>query len=475
MRTKIIATIGPASSDENMLQKMAAAGMSICRLNFSHGNHKDFTKVINKIRKINSSESGMLSVLADLQGPKIRIGDIERGELILKPGDKFILTPDISVADGKTKIYISYPRFAADVKKHELIMIDDGKIRVEAGKTSGKKEVEVTVVNGGVLRPKKGVNLPDTKVSMPGITDKDLSDLAYILKQNISWVALSFVRSASDVKALKEKVSGARKSNRLKVIAKIEKPEALTDIDNIIDEADGIMIARGDLGVEVPLEKLPLIQKDIIGKCLSLAKPVVVATQMMESMIVQPGPTRAEVNDVANSVLDGADALMLSAETSVGAYPLEAVSTMKKIISYTETNADGIYNKFYPAGNRAHSRYISDTLISSACYLARPSGAAAIIGMTHTGYTAFRLASHRPDVPVFIFTGNHALLRILNLVWGVSAFYYDKYISTDHTIAELKQKLLKAGLLKRGDLVVNIASMPVDDYGKTNMLKLSEV
>jgi pyruvate kinase len=475
MRTKIIATVGPSSENPEILNAMAEAGMDICRLNFSHGKHSDFSRIINNILNVVPHAPRQLAILADLQGPKIRVGDVAGGGVELKSGDSFVLTSDRSAADGLRSFYISYPRFASDVQKGETILIDDGKMSAVVESIAGKNKVTLSVKHGGILKPNKGVNLPNTNVSLPSLTEKDLLDLEFILKKQISWVALSFVRSAADVKSLKKKVAAARKSNRLKVMAKIEKPEAMEDINNIIDEADGIMIARGDLGVEMPLEQLPLIQKDIIRKCLALSKPVVVATQMMESMITQASPTRAEVNDIANSVLDGADALMLSAETSVGAFPVVAVRTMQRIALHIENNSESLYNHLYETGDPNHPRYISDTVISSACHLAERSGAKAIIGMTHTGYTAFRLASHRPRCPVYIFTGNHSLLKILSLVWGVNAFYYDKYLSTDHTIADLKQRLLKMKLLKRGDLVVNIASIPVDDFGKTNMLKLSEV
>ncbi|MBN4062435.1 pyruvate kinase, partial [Bacteroidales bacterium AH-315-I05] len=369
------------------------------------------------------------------------------------------------------KIHISYTRFAMDVKAGNKILIDDGKIALKAIKTNNKDEVKAKILHGGTLSSKKGVNLPNTQISLPSLTENDKRDLKFALKNDVSWVALSFVRSAKDIIELKRII--AKQGGNTKVIAKIEKPEALNDIDSIISEADGVMVARGDLGVETPMQDVPIVQKEIVKKCLDNAKPVIIATQMMESMIDSITPTRAEVNDVANAVMDGADAVMLSGETSVGKFPVQVIKAMHKIILKAETY-EGIYHREHILDFKK-DRFISDAVCDNACNLGKRVGAAGIVTMTFSGYTAFRISSYRPKAGIFIFTANRKILNMLNLIWGVTGIYYDKFVSTDHTIADIKFILRKMGYLNENDLVINIASMPIAEKGMSNMLKLSYV
>jgi pyruvate kinase len=472
-RTKIVATIGPASSQKETLLEMAASGMDVCRLNFSHGTHEDHLKTINIVHAINKENKIHIAILADLQGPKIRIGEVEHNGVELKDGNELRFTTRACVGNSK-KVYITYPQFPKDVKPGEKIMVDDGKIMLSVISTNMKDEVVTRIEHGGVLCSKKGVNLPNTKVSISCLTEKDLKDLDFILKNRIQWIGLSFVRSAADIIKLRTIIASKLKYKRPRVIAKIEKPEALADIDNIIRETDGLMVARGDLGVETPIESVPHIQKMLVRKCIEAAKPVIIATQMMESMITNITPTRAEVNDVANSVIDGADALMLSGETSVGADPANVIRTMQKIINNVE-ESENIYFKNCLPNNPNHPRYVSDSIICSAINLARQADAQAIIAMTHSGYSAYKISSLRPKSRICIFTNNHSLLSTLSLVWGIRGFYYDKFISTDHTIEDLIGKLRKEKFITDNDHVVNISSTPIGEKGMTNMIKLSRV
>jgi pyruvate kinase len=469
-RTKIIATIGPASSSEKILEELMIAGVDVFRLNSSHGTYAEFSSVISNIRKLSVKHTHNAAVLVDLQGPKIRVGDIESGSLELDIGESIIFTTD-DCPGTKEKIHINYDRFPHDVKAGENILIDDGKIQLTVVETNSENMVKAVVVNGGTLLPRKGVNLPHTKISLPSLTEKDLEDLTFALEQNADWIGLSFVRTANDIHHLKDII--ARKGNFTKVIAKIEKPEALNDIDNIIREADGVMVARGDLGVEMPMEEVPLIQKMLVQKCLQASRPVIIATQMMESMITNYSPTRAEVNDVANSVIDGADAVMLSGETSIGKFPVKAVEYMQNIIATVEKKNYG-YNRLHQPDPDS-STYISDSVCFTACVVASQVGAKVIAGMTRSGYTAFRVSSQRPAASVIIFTDNLPLLTVLSLVWGVRGFYYDRYVSTDETIADIQKILKEKKILLENDILVNIASIPLSERGTANMVKLSRV
>ncbi len=468
-KTKIVATIGPSCSSKEVLRQLIDAGMSVARLNFSHGTHADHEEVINSMRALDSELKSYSAILADLSGPKIRVGELETEEITLTEGNKLILTADKMIGTSQ-KVSISYPSLAEDVKVGETILLDDGKLRLDVSEIKGD-EVVTIVTQGGQLKPRKGVNLPDTELSLPSLTDKDRRDLNFALKHNVSWVALSFVRSADDIIELKELISKSKSGAR--VIAKIEKPEALDNIDEIIAISDGIMVARGDLGVEIPLQNVPMVQKEIVRKCQKAGKPVIIATQMMESMIDNLSPSRAEVNDVANAVLDGSDAVMLSGETSVGRYPVEVVQTMGKILTRVE-EYDGIY---YPSmeHDSTEERLITDAICHSAVRLSEKIAAKGIATMTFSGYTAFRISSYRPNAWVFVFTSNFKILNMLSLAWGVKGFYYDKFVSTDQTITDIKQELNKSGDLGESDYLINIASMPIANKGMSNMLKVSKM
>ncbi len=469
-KTKIVATLGPASSSKEVLREMMIAGVNVCRLNFSHGAYEDHAKVVAIIRELNEETGLNVAILADLQGPKIRTDQMENNGVELITGNEVTIVTD-KVLGTAQKFSINYDKLPRDVQPGERILLDDGKLALDIISTNGIDEITAKVVHGGILSSKKGVNFPNTKISMPSLTPKDLEDLDFALEQNVDWIGLSFVRSARDIIELKYII--AHKKCKAKVVAKIEKPEAIEEIDQIIRESDALMVARGDLGVEVPYQSVPLIQKMLINKCIIHAKPVIVATQMMESMITNISPTRAEVNDVANAVLDGADAVMLSGETSVGNHPVEVIKTMSNIVTEME-KFGGIYNKEeIPEKNQ--NRFITDSICFNACRLAQRVEADAIITMTFSGYTAYKIASQRPKAPIFIFTSNKQILTQINLIWGVRGFYYDKQVSTDHTIADIKYLLKKQGLLETGDLVINVASIPLEELGNSNMLKLSYV
>lgn len=468
-KSKIVATVGPASNTKEMLQKLIKAGADVFRLNFSHGDHAVHQQTLDYIKEINKEWGTHISVLQDLQGPKIRLGEIKNGSVIIKEGEELIITTEEIVGDAK-KASTTYQGLPSDVKKGDRILIDDGNIELEV-LTTERKEVTTRVIYGGELKSKKGINLPFTKVSAPSLTDKDLEDLKFGLKNEVEWIALSFVRSAADVLDLKNRIKYGGKD--CKVVAKIEKPEALKDIDNIIAATDAVMVARGDLGVEIPMEDVPLAQKMIIRKCNQACKPVIVATQMMESMIENPRPTRAETNDVANAILDGGDAVMLSAESAAGKYPVESVKSMSRTISSIEKH-DSIYHK-YGHVNKDSETFTSDNLVQTACRLAQETNAKAIVGMTKSGYTAYRLASHRPNAGIFIFTGNNDLLETINLVWGIRGYFYDGYESTDKTFSDIEKLLKKDNHVQSGDTIILMASMPIKEKNRTNVIKVQVV
>lgn len=467
--TKIVATVGPKSNSFEVLSSLVEAGVDIFRLNFSHGTHEDHLKVINHIVRINDEKETNVGILADLQGPKLRVGVIKNNELLLEKDD--IITFVNEPCEGtKESIYMSYQQLAQDVKPGEVILVDDGKIKLEVIETNGIDTVKLKVLFGGVLSSKKGVNLPNTNVSLPALTDKDLEDLDFILTQPVNWIALSFVRSPEDLDMLRKKIANRHPA---KILSKIEKPEAIARIEEIIKKSDGIMIARGDLAVEMPFEELPLMQKNIIRICRKWAKPVIVATQMMETMVTNLTPSRPEVTDVANAVLDGADAVMLSNETAMGAHPVRVVETMAKIIGTVESNQ--LFELASPGVTAESETYESDVICAQAVEVAKNIQARAIIGMTVSGYTAFKVSSHRPKLKIYIFSSQAHILATLNLVWGVKGFYYDKYSSTDDSIDDAINILKDAGEIKKGDFVVNIGSMPLKKRLRTNMLKFTEV
>ncbi len=471
-RTKIVATVGPACDTYDKLLELVKAGVNVFRLNFSHGSYEDKGKIIEFIKQINKREPYNIAILADLQGPKLRVGELENGSLEIVEGDILVFT-NTKLVGTKERIFISYPNLYADVKPGEKIMMDDGKLEVVVKEILPNKDVKVEVVLGGTLFPKKGVNLPDTDISLPSLTTKDLADLDYIIKQDVDWVALSFVRKTRDITELKQILKDA--GSMAKVIAKIEMPEALRNLRDIILESDGIMIARGDLGVELPIEEVPLIQKDIIKKCLHRAKPVIVATQMMESMIDRTKPNRSEITDVANAVLEGADAVMLSAETATGKYPKLVVETMSRIIQEIETKAYDYNREEFLRPQAKSPSFLSDAICYNACKIAQDTNAQAIIGMTQSGYTAFMLSSYRPQSLLYIFTKEKSLVNQLSLSWGTRAFFYDEEDSLDEIFEDHMNILCKRGFLHSGDVVVSTGSTPIHLHLPTNVIKIQKV
>lgn len=467
-KTKIVATVGPASSSKEMLRALVKEGVDVFRLNFSHGSHSDHQKVVENVREINQEMNSTVALLLDLQGPKIRVQEMAP-DVTIERGQTFIITTR-ELLGNREIASTSYKNLPKDVKVDDVILIDDGKIEL---KVTEVRDIDVVteVVYGGPLKTKKGINLPNSKVSAPSLTEKDLLDLDFGLKNKIDWIALSFVRKASDIQSLRKIIDDNKSTSR--IVAKIEKPEALSNIDDIIAVTDAIMVARGDLGVEIWLEEVPMVQKMLVEKCNKAGKPVIVATQMMESMIENPRPTRAETNDVANAVMDGADAVMLSAETAAGKYPIEVIRSMVRTIGSVEKNQK-MYYHFHEV-DPASPIYINDSLVLSACKLAKDVGAKAIVGMTSSGYTAFKSSSHRPNTNIFVFTGNKPLLTTINLVWGARAYYYDKINSTDETIADVEEILKKEGHLKTGDIFITLASMPIQERQRTNALKINVV
>jgi pyruvate kinase len=467
-KTKIVATVGPASNNKEMLRSLIKEGVDVFRLNFSHGAHEDHAKVVKIVRELNEEMGTHVCLLQDLQGPKIRVQDMQP-DVVIEHGQEFIITTRQMVGT-REMASTSYTALPNDVKVGDSILIDDGKIEL---KVTEVRDIDVVteVIYGGPLKSKKGINLPFTKVSAPSLTEKDLKDLEFGLKNNVEWIALSFVRKAQDITVLRN-IIDQNKSNA-KIVAKIEKPEALSNIDEIIAATDAVMVARGDLGVEIWMEEVPMVQKMLVEKCNKASKPVIVATQMMESMIENPRPTRAETNDVANAVMDGADALMLSAETAAGKYPIEVIRSMVRTIASVEKN-NKIYYRYRDLDADAES-YMNDSLVLSACKLAKDIGAKAIVGMTYSGYTALRASSHRPNTNIFVFTANTTILNTMSLVWGARTYFYDKMFSTDATMEDVENTLKREGHVQAGDTFIVLASMPIHERNRTNTIKVNVV
>lgn len=475
-KTKIVATVGPASESKEMLIALAKAGVNVFRLNFSHGSHPEHLERVKRIRQINEEYGMNLCILQDLQGPKIRIGNVEeKGGVLIQPGQKLTFTNE-NIVGTSERVSTPYDGMYNDVNVGERILLDDGKLEVKVVEIAGS-EVITEVVYGGFLKSKKGVNLPNTKVSMPSVTEKDYRDLDFGLEHDVEWIALSFVRSASDIQEVRDYINSKGKTTR--IVAKIEKPEAVENIDSILEATDAIMVARGDLGVELPAEDVPMIQKMLVEKCNRVGKPVIVATQMLESMIENPRPTRAEINDVANAVLDGTDAVMLSAETASGDYPVLAVQNMTSTIERIEEKSKTLYFKYHAQVNEDKNApdRLNDNVVMSACRLARDTNAKALIGITNSGYTATRLSHHRPKANLLIFTSNKTLMNTLGLYWGTRVFFYEtaESMSTDDTIDDIKRFLVARGELIDGDVFINTLSMPISRIRKTNALKISVV
>jgi len=467
-KTKIVATVGPASNSKEMLLALVKEGVDVFRLNFSHGTHEDHLKVVKNIREVNKELDASVAILLDLQGPKIRIQEMEPG-IIITPGQELTITPRELVGNAKI-VSTSYKELPRDVKKGDTILVDDGKIELKV-KEVKDTDVITEVIYGGPLKSRKGINLPFTKVSAPSLTEKDYLDLQFGLKNNVDWIALSFVRKAYDIEHLRGIINEAKSTAR--IVAKIEKPEALSNIDEIIAATDAVMVARGDLGVEIWLEEVPMVQKMLVEKCNKAGKPVIVATQMMESMIENPRPTRAETNDVANAVMDGADAVMLSAETAAGKFPIEVIRSMVRTVTSVEKNQH-MYFRFRDISQNSES-FLHDSFVLAACKLAKDVGAKAIVGMTTSGYTAFKSSAHRPNANIFVFTNNSSLISQMNLVWGTRAYHYDKSNSTDETINDVEAILKRDGHVKTGDIFIILASMPIHEKARTNTLKINVV
>ena len=470
-KTKIIATLGPSSTSKTKIKSLIQAGVNVFRVNFSHAIHSEIKQTVKDIRDVSSLLNRHISILGDLQGPKIRLGIVEEG-VIIKKGDTISITTKIIEQGNGALVSINYPDFPKDVSENEIILIDDGKLILKVIKTNSVDLVEAKVIQGGALKSKKGVNLPNTNISLPALTDKDKKDALFAIENCFDWIALSFVRTKKDVKQL-EKLISKNSDFKIPIIAKIEKPEAIENMGGILKAADGLMVARGDLGLEIPAEEVPLKQKLLVKKAKQARKPIIIATQMMESMIDSLTPSRAEVNDVANSVMDGADAVMLSGETSVGKYPVEVVKTMGKIIGGVENSPLIKVPNTLP--EIKSKRVVTKAICFHACNIANELDAAAICTLTNSGYTAWQISSWRPNAVILVFTSNKRVLTQLSLLWGVRCVYYDNFVSTDKTVEEVNQLAKDKGFVKKNDVVVNLAAMPVKDKGQVNTLRLSRL
>jgi len=470
-KTKIVATLGPATSTKEVLKGMIEAGANVFRINFSHADYSDVEERITMIRELNEEFGFKTGILADLQGPKLRVG-VMKEDVVVNVGDEIIFSTGTPFEGTKERVYMTYKTFPQDAKPGERILLDDGKLIFEVVSSDKKSEVVAKVVQGGPLKSKKGVNLPNTNISLPALTEKDIEDAIFAIQQQVDWIALSFVRNAEDLIELEELIK-EHSDHKIPIIAKIEKPEAVENIDKIVAYCDGLMVARGDLGVEVPAEEVPLIQKQLVLRAKRARIPVIIATQMMETMITSLTPTRAEVNDVANSVMDGADAVMLSGETSVGSYPVQVIEQMTKIIRSVE-DSPLIEVPQSPPHIRT-KRYITKSICYHAANMANEIKAKAVSTLTNSGYTAFQISAWRPSAFILVFTSNKRILNQLSLLWGVQAFYYDKFVSTDETIEDVNTIACKEGFLEVGDMLVSLAAMPIQEKGMVNTLRITEI
>ena len=470
-KTKIIATLGPACSSKTMMSKLISSGVDVFRVNFSHADHKEVERIVADIRALSTKHNKHISILGDLQGPKIRLGNI-LPDTVIKKGDSITFSTKTIKNGNSERATINYASFPKDVKKGETILVDDGKIILQVEKTDRDTSVSLIVIQGGLLSSSKGVNLPSTKISLPALTPKDIKDAKFAAKLGFDWVALSFVRSKNDVLQLRE-ILDKNSDELIPIISKIEKPQAISKMDQIIKVSNGLMVARGDLGIEIPAEEVPLYQKILVKKANEARKPIIIATQMMESMIDNLTPSRAEVNDVANSVMDGADCIMLSAETSVGKYPCEVVKKVGTIIAGVE-DSQPVKNKFILPKLKS-SRIITKTVCRHAALIANEIKASAVCTLTHSGYTGWQISSWRPNCLVLVFTSNKRILSQLNLLWGVKCIYYNKFQSTDKTVEDVNELAIKNRYVKRGDVVINLASMPIKDKGQVNTLRITKL
>ncbi|HJN54625.1 MAG TPA: pyruvate kinase [Flavobacteriaceae bacterium] len=475
-KTKIVATLGPSCQTKTRIHQLIKNGVNVFRINFSHAKKEEVLNYVKTIKSLNKTYDYNTAILADLQGPKIRIGELEE-DIKLKKGDEIFFETSKYFVGNKNRIFVNYKNFAKDVKTEDNVLVDDGKYHFKVLKTDKKDKIKLQALNDVNLKSRKGVNLPNTKISTPSLTQKDIKDVKFAISFDVDWIALSFVRHEKDLIALKnliDKLSKASLSKaKIPIIAKIEKPEALDNIDNIVKNSDGLMVARGDLGIEIPSQEVPLIQKKLVNLSKKARIPVIIATQMMESMIESSTPTRAEVNDVANSVMDGADAVMLSAETSIGNYPCETVTQISNIINSVEYS-DHITVPAEPPTMKTE-RYITKFICFHAAKTANEINAAAITTMTHSGYTGFQISSWRPHSNILVFTSNKRILCRLSLLWGVKAFYYNKNASTDKTIEHINKVVVNNRFAKKGDMVINLAAMPVRKKGMVNTLRITEI
>ena len=470
-KTKIIATLGPACSSKTMLSKLIVSGVDVFRINFSHADHKEVERIVSDIKDLRTKHNKHVSILGDLQGPKIRLGNV-LPDTLLKKGDNITFSISKIKNGNSDKVTINYTSFPKDVKRGETILVDDGKIILKVEKTDRASNVDLVVVQGGLLSSNKGVNLPSTKISLPALTPKDIKDAKFAAKLGLDWVALSFVRSKNDVLQLREILDKSSKEI-IPIISKIEKPQAINKMDQILKVSDGLMVARGDLGIEIPAEEVPLYQKILVKKANEARKPIIVATQMMESMIDSLTPSRAEVNDVANSVMDGADCIMLSGETSIGKYPCEVVKKVGTIIAGVE-DTQPVTNKFR-LPKLSSNRLITKTVCRHAALIANEIKASAVCTLTHSGYTGWQISSWRPNCLVLVFTSNKRILSQLNLLWGVKCIFYNKFQSTDKTVEDVNTLAIKNRYVRKGDVVVNLASMPIKDKGQVNTLRITKL
>lgn len=470
-RTKIVCTIGPSSNTREKIRQLVEHGMNVARLNFSHGSHEDHKEVIEHIRSVASELQYSIPVLMDLQGPKIRVGQMKDGKQELKSGEFITITPD-DVEGTNEIVPIDYPNLPKDAREGNTILMDDGLLALEIVKNNGET-LTARVIDGGILKSRKGVNLPNVDISMPSLTQKDIDDLEFGLEQDVDLVAMSFVRSAGDMQEIISRVRA--KGSNAGIVAKIEKPEAVEVIDEIIEESDAIMVARGDLGIEIPSERVPLIQKNIIDRCRVVGKPVITATQMLESMIQNPRATRAESSDVANAVLDGTDAVMLSGETAIGEYPVEAVKSMVKICNSIEDNAPHLYNSLRYRKPEWKEKQVIESLAYSCVSIAENVDAKIISTITHSGNTARRIAKFRPKVPIIAFTESQKVRRQLNLVWGVQSVRLEQIFDTDKSVRLMEDYLKENGMVNSGDRVIIATGMPIAKRGRTNMIKVSTI
>ena len=470
-KTKIVATLGPATDNYDIVKGMIKAGVNVFRINFSHADYEEVTNRIAMVRSVSKELETNVGLLADLQGPKLRVGVME-DNVIVAPGDLITFVTGEPFVGTKERVYMNYTAFPKDVNPGERILLDDGKLMFEVVSTNNTNEVITKVIQGGALKSKKGVNLPNTNVSLPALTEKDIKDAIFAMSQEVDWIALSFVRHSKDIDDLKELIR-EHSSYEIPIIAKIEKPEGVENIDQIIAHCDGLMVARGDLGVEIPAQEVPIIQKELVRKAKAARIPVIIATQMMESMINSLTPTRAEVNDVANSVMDGADAVMLSGETSVGAYPVEVIQTMANIIRSVE-HSSLIRVPQEPPFIKS-DRYITKSVCYQASVMANQMNAKVISTLTNSGYTAYQISALRPKSHILVFTSNIRILSRLALLWGVTTYFYDKHGSTDETIEDVNDIVCQRGYADTGDILISLASMPAHAKGMVNTLRITEI